>query len=445
MPKSFPEVGVQIPEVLLPVAQVDPAKWAIIACDQFTSQPEYWNEVEELVGSAPSALNLIFPEVYLDVISSQDRIDRIHAAMKTYLEQNILQPHLGFIYVERTRGGNVRRGLIAALDLEQYDFRQGSQFLIRATEGTIVERIPARIQVRHEAVLEIPHTLVLIDDPENTVLGPLSQAKSRMKLLYDLELMMDSGHLTGWLVDQADLEKGIIQALRGLAQVDHFSNRYGLDPEQPVLLFAVGDGNHSFAAAKVLWDELKTQPGVSSDHPARYALVEIENLQDTALCFEPIHRVVFDLKVDIHSALKETFQQQVQFTKYAGNNAFDNMVRAVDRSADQGQAFGMVSSNGFELVRILNPASNLAVGTLQAFLDCLFEQNKAARIDYVHGLEVVYELGSRPGNFGFYLPPIDKTDLFKTVILDGALPRKTFSMGSARDKRFYMECRKIVP
>ena len=444
MPKIFPGIGIQIPEVLLPVPDVDPSKWAVIACDQFTSQPEYWKNVEELVGNSPSTLNLILPEVYLDTPGCQDRIRRIHATMQAYLDQNVFDPHQGLIYVERTIGDKVRKGLIAALDLEQYEFKPGSQKLIRSTEGTIMERIPARIQVRKGAGLEVPHTLVLIDDPNETVIEPLSQAKNRMKLLYDMDLMMGSGHLSGWLVDQADLELGIMQALQALKTPNPFAPNPGSNLDQDAMLFAVGDGNHACAAAKVLWDELKMQPGIRMDHPARFALVEIENLQDPSQTFEPIHRVIFKLQVDIEPALQEYFNGGVVFSTYAGEQAFENMVQAVDRNFGNGHTFGMVSEVGVKLITISNPAVNLAIGTLQSFLDWLSENNAFDRTDYVHGSDVVFELGSRPGNLGFFLPPIDKTELFKTVMLDGALPRKTFSMGAAKEKRFYMECRKIT-
>lgn len=445
MPKSYPGIGLQVPEVLLPSSQIDPQKWAVIACDQFTSQPEYWEKVEAQVGNMPSTLSLILPEVYLDTPGCQERISRIHANMKTYLDQEIVQPFEGFIYVERTIGDSVRPGLIAALDLDQYDFRPGSQSMIRSTEGTILERIPARIQVRRGAVVEVPHTLVLIDDPFQTVIGPLSRAKNRMKHLYDFDLMMGSGHLSGWLVDQPDLELGVVQSLQALARPERFAGQDGGETRPDLMLYAVGDGNHSCAAAKVLWDELKTQPGISPQHPARYALVEIENLRDEALCFEPIHRVVFDLRVEPMSALHIFFGAGVGIRRLQGLNAIDEMVRAVDQGVDQGQVFGMLNAEDVNLVTIPDPKANLAVGSLQAFLDLLVSEKKADRIDYVHGAEVVFELGAQPGNLGFYLPPIDKADLFKTVILDGALPRKTFSMGAARDKRFYMESRKLIP
>ena len=445
MPISSAEVGIQIPEVLLPIPQVDPGKWAIIACDQFTSQPAYWQKAEALVGDSPSTLRMIYPEVYLNGSYDQKRIDNIHITMQEYLREAYLKPYQGFIYVERSSNDRVRRGLIAALDLEQYDFRPGSKSMIRATEGTIMERIPARIQVRNKAILEVPHTLVLIDDPENTVLEALTQAKHRMKPLYDLDLMLGSGHLSGWLVDQPDLEMGVIKALKRLAQPEHFTRRYAVSSDQPVMLYAVGDGNHSCAAAKVMWDNLKSQPGISPQHPARYALVEIENLQDNSLCFEPIHRVAFDVRGNLEAALCDYFQDSLEIIHLEGPGSFETMTRFVDTYSGDGQAFGVVSASGNDMVLVQKPSAHLAVGSVQSFLDWMVEQEKAARIDYVHGCEVVLELGSIMGNAGFYLPPIEKTDLFKTVIVDGALPRKTFSMGAAKDKRFYMESRRIIP
>ncbi|MFH2103667.1 MAG: DUF1015 domain-containing protein [Chloroflexota bacterium] len=438
--RTYPDIGIQVPRVHLPKPGTDLTRWAVIACDQFTSQPEYWQEVESLVGDEPSTYHLILPEVYLEQPGEENRIQVIQSKMRTYLEQAYLQPREGLILVERSALGKTRRGILLCLDLERYDYTKGSTSLIRATEGTIVERLPPRMKIRQGAALELPHILVLIDDPLRTVIEPLVAAREKLDRLYGFELMLGSGHLTGYAVSEA-LEAGVIAALRALATPEAFSARYAVNPDAPVLLFAMGDGNHSLATAKAVWEQMK--PEVGMDHPARYALVEIENVHDQGLEFEPIHRVLFGLKKDILAEM-QAFFAGLTFTSVAGP---EQMVRQVDGQTGPTQMVGMVSGAGgasFGVIEIANPASNLPVGTLQAFLDSFLKAGGAEKIDYVHGEDVTVELGGQPGNAGFYIPGMEKSDLFKTVILDGALPRKTFSMGEAREKRFYMECRKIA-
>jgi len=437
--KTYDDIGIQIPQVCLPKKGTDLTKWAVIACDQFTSEPEYWQEVEKLVGKAPSTYNLILPEIFLEKSGESARIQSIQATMRAYLDKGILQPHQGLIYVERTALGRTRRGIVLCLDLERYDFTKGSTSLIRATEGTIVERLPPRMKIRTGAALELPHILVLIDDPEQTVIEPLEKARGGLEKAYDFDLMLGSGHLTGYAVSEA-LEAQVVASLRKLAKPDVFAEKYGISPDKPVLLFAMGDGNHSLATAKAVWERMK--PEVGLDHPARYALVEIENVHDEGLEFEPIHRVLFGLKRDISAALKSWFGANFRYTPIAST---EEMVKAVDEAKGLPQVIGLVGGGkGFGIIEIANPSSNLPVGTLQAFLDPFIKEGGADRIDYVHGQEIVCKLGAQPVNAGFYVPGMHKSDLFKTVILDGALPRKTFSMGEAKEKRFYMEARKIV-
>ncbi len=438
--KIYDDLGVLVPEVYLPKAGVDLTKWAVVACDQFTSEPEYWNEVQKFVGDAPSTLNLTFPEVYLEKPGKDERIHNIQSTMRKYLDAGILEPHQGFVYVERTVGGKTRRGLVLALDLERYDYNKGSSSLIRATEGTIVDRLPPRMKIREGAALELPHILVLIDDPTRSVIEAAEAAKSKLHKLYNFDLMLGSGHLTGYAVDEA-LQDKIVSALRQLADPRDFAAKYDLSGKEPVLLFAMGDGNHSLATAKAVWEKLKPQVGM--DHPARYALVEIENVHDEGLEFEPIHRVVFGLKKDLMASLKSYFGKDFGYTKVA--NA-EEMVRRVDTAQDESQCVGLVlggSQPEYGIIEVTNPSSNLPVGTIQAFLDPFFKEGGAEKLDYVHGGDVVQRLGSQPGNAAFYLPAMSKSALFKTVILDGALPRKTFSMGEAKEKRFYREARKI--
>jgi uncharacterized protein (DUF1015 family) len=436
--KIINDIGIQIPQVYLPKAGTDLKKWAVIACDQFTSEPEYWHDVEKIVGDAPSTLNLTFPEVHLEKPGEAERIQNIQATMKKYLDAGILQPHDGFIYVERTVAGKTRKGIVLCLDLERYDYAKGSTSLIRATEGTIVERLPPRMKIREGAALELPHILVLIDDPKHTVIEPLSAAKSKLEKLYDFDLMLDSGHLAGYAVG-AEFENKVVDALRDLAKPETFAAKYGIGKDKPVLLFAMGDGNHSLATAKAIWE--KNKPIVGMDHPSRYALVEIENVHDEGLEFEPIHRVLFNLKKDLFAELEKTFGANFSYKTVA---SAEEMVKAVDEADGEKQAIGLVGGGKkFGVIEIAHPSSNLPVGTIQSFLDPFMKNGGAEKIDYVHGEDVVVRLGLQSGNAGIYLPGMHKSDLFKTVILDGALPRKTFSMGEAREKRFYMEARKI--
>jgi len=436
--KIISELGIQIPQVYLPKPGTDLKKWAVIACDQFTSEPEYWRGVEKIVGDAPSTLNLTFPEVYLEKPGEAERIQNIQATMRKYLDAGILQPREGLIYVERTVAGKTRKGVMLALDLERYDYTKGSTSLIRATEGTIVERLPPRMKIREGAALELPHILVLIDDPKHTVIGPLSAAKSKLEKLYDFDLMLDSGHLAGYAVN-ADFENQVVEALRGLAKLETFAAKYGIGKDRPVLLFAMGDGNHSLATAKAIWE--KNKPQVGMDHPSRCALVEIENVHDDGLEFEPIHRVLFGLKKDLFASLEKTFGENFSYRAVADAQA---MVKVLDNANGEKQAIGLVGGGKqFGVIEIAKPSSNLPVGTIQYFLDPFMKDGGAEKIDYVHGEDVAVRLGSQPNNAGFYLPGMHKSDLFKTVILDGALPRKTFSMGEARAKRFYMEARRI--
>jgi uncharacterized protein (DUF1015 family) len=437
---TYEDLGIQIPQAYLPRESLDLTKWAVIACDQFTSQPDYWKEVARLVGMAPSTLNLVLPEVYLEKPGEVERVHSIQAKMHEYLEEQILQPYEGIIYVERTVEDKTRKGIIICLDLEQYDFTKGSTSLIRATEGTIVERLPPRMKIREGAELELPHILVLIDDPKHTVINPLEVVKSKFKQLYDFDLMLGSGHLSGYAIGK-EQEERIVKALRELARPDVFQGKYNVDNNKPVLLFAMGDGNHSLATAKAVWE--KSKPNVGIEHPARYAMVEVENVHDEGLEFEPIHRVVFGLKKDLFASLHAYFGANLKIETLTDSQ---EIIERVDNAGGPEHVIGIISGREnifFGILEISNPPSNLPVGTLQTFLDGFLKEDGAEKIDYVHGQEVVCSLGSRPGNAGFYIPGMNKSDLFKTVILDGALPRKTFSMGEAKEKRFYMEARKI--
>ena len=433
------EIGLKIPNILLPKPAIDPQKWAVIACDQFTSEPEYWQEVEQIVGDAPSTLHMILPEVYLETDKGDRRLDSTQEKMTEYLGANLLREVNDFVYVLRKTDGHTRRGLMVCLDLEQYDFNKGAQTLIRATEGTIIDRLPPRIRIREKAPLECPHILVLFDDPNDTVFGPLDEQVMGFEEVYDFELMMGSGHLTGFTINEPEVRDGIMQALKDLIDPEVFSEKYNLIPGRNApLLFAMGDGNHSLATAKAIWEKVK--PSVGMDHPARYALVEIENVHDPALTFEPIHRLIYGLKKDLIAEMEAYWG--VRFKLQPVDSA-EEMMTTVDEADEPWHQIGLVTSEGYKVVEVRTPEDNLPVGTLQRFLDSFMENSGAEKLDYVHGTDILFAKGQTEGNAGFYVPGIDKSDLFKTVILDGALPRKTFSMGEAKQKRFYMECRKI--
>jgi hypothetical protein len=441
MPNTYEDIGIQTPLIYLPKAGTDLTKWAVVACDQFTSQPDYWRQVEAIVGDAPSTLKLILPEVYLGAPDEAGRIQRIQETMRAYLERQLLTSQEGMILVERSTDGRTRTGILLCLDLERYDFTPGSSSLVRATEGTILERLPPRMKIRQGAALELPHILVLIDDPKLSVIEPVRANSAQLKKLYDFDLMLSSGHLTGYAVD-SQMEACLVKALRQLARPEAAAAKYGLRPDQPVLLFAIGDGNHSLATAKALWQAMKPQVGLN--HPARFALVEIENLHDEALKFEPIHRVVFGLKHEVVPALERSFPGGLHTEPKKG---LRELARAVARAKGPAQSFGLISGGprpSYTLATLTRPTSNLPVGSLQTFLDEFLKQGGAEKVDYVHGGEVVDRLGRMPGNTGFLLPSMDKSDLFKTVLVDGALPRKTFSMGDAHEKRFYMEAHPIL-
>ena len=425
MNPKFEKLGFYPAGVLLP-KDADMTKWAVVACDQFTSQPSYWQAVEDTVGDAPSTLRLILPEARLNDPDVDGHIAAINDSMQRYLDQGVFRelPE-SLIYIERTQSdGRIRRGLIGMVDLEQYDFTPGSGALIRATEGTVLSRIPPRVRVRQDAPVELPHVMLLIDDPDRTVIEPLAAASGEMEKLYDFDLQQGGGHLAGWRLTAAQTDAAA-EALAGLCTEAEMERKYGMKGAAP-LLFAVGDGNHSLATAKQCYENLKkvTPEAEWAALPARYALVEVVNNHDSALTFEPIHRVVFGVEPE---KLLEAFK-----ACYPGAHEGEGEGHTV--------AYTYAGRTGF--VTVPQPRVQLAVGTLQAFLDDYVKAN-GGEVDYIHGDAVTDELGAKPGNIGFKLPAMGKEQLFKTVMADGVLPRKTFSMGHAQDKRDYVEARKI--
>lgn len=438
---NFETIALKAPKILLPKEGIDMTKWSVVACDQYTSQPEYWEQVKTLVGTEPSTLNLMLPEVYLEQPDVEDKIKSINEAMLKYIqEKTLVEQKPCFILVDRTTShSQSRKGLIVALDLENYDYNKGSQTLIRATEGTVVERLPPRIKIREKATIELPHIMVLIDDPKKTVIEPL--LKKQLPLVYDFDLIMNGGHIKGYKIEDEIILKEIAEKISHLADKETFNAKYNVR-DKGILLYAVGDGNHSLATAKAIWERVKANvqdPSQVSNHPARFALVELVNVHDESISFEPIHRVVFNVDVaDILSAMKMFYGQGFSYRGYVSE---EDAKKAMSKKIDCHNII-FLAGRQWGLISIQNPKHNIEVGTLQAFLDILI--NKEIKIDYVHGKDAVEILASQRNNVGFFLPAMNKTDLFRTVILDGALPRKTFSMGEANEKRFYLECRKLI-
>lgn len=432
-------LGLRIPEILLPT-DVDLRTWAVVACDQYTSDEDYWRAVEVSVGSAPSALRLVLPEIYLGRPDVPERVQRIHQSMTQYLKDGVLESKGECaVYVRRTTArSGLREGLVMAVDLERYDYSRGSKSLIRATEGTIVDRIPPRLAVRRQAPLELPHIMVLVEDAERKLIEGLGERRNQFQRLYDVDLMQGGGKLEGYRIDGEELERLLLQ-LVGLLEAAKVRQH----TEEP-LFWAMGDGNHSLATAKANWEEVKRDLGNSADatmianHPARWALVELVNVYSTGLRFEPIHRVVFSSKApELASVL-----------------GHDETVRSLEPIAEsdlkallagpQGQdKAGYFDGIGFYVVhwtatRELPPA----------LVDAVFQRfgaiDSSAKIDFIHGWEDARRHAG-PNAGAFFLPVLNRERLFSHVGENGPLPRKAFSMGDAEEKRFYMEARRITP
>ncbi len=408
--------------ILLP-KNTDMTKWSVVACDQYTSEPEYWNSVREIVGSNPSTLNLTLPEIYLEESDVEERIKKINQNMEELVNMDFFNEYSdSMIYLERTQeDGKVREGLMGIVDLEDYSYEKGSQTLIRATEKTVIERIPPRVKVRENALLELPHIMILIDDEKKNIIESLKNKVTESDIVYDFDLMKNGGHIKGYLLNNETMDE-VDERLKCLADKDYFENKYGVK-DKGILLFAMGDGNHSLATAKACYENLKKEIGEKAlSSKSRYALVELVNLHSDALEFEAINRVIFNTDKDkLLNSLKECYTINKE-----GN----------------GQEFRVVTDSIDEAWYIENPKSNIAVGSIQMFLDDYLKDN-VGKIDYIHGEDVTKSLASKDNNVGFIFDAMAKEDLFKTVILDGALPRKTFSMGHANDKRYYLEARKI--
>ena len=388
-------------DILLP--KKDFENWAVVACDQYTSEPEYWHAVEEKVGDKPSTLHLILPEIYLSNDNSE-RVNAINAEMQRYLDGDVFDLHENsMIYVERESNNTIRRGVVGLIDLEDYDYRKGATSAIRATEATVLERIPPRVQIRKDAPLELPHILLLIDDPDRTVIEPLTDEKGGFKEAYNFDLMQNGGHIDGYFLSDEAIAR-VQDALEAL-----------IADKDDKLLFAVGDGNHSLATAKECYN-------LSQNPLARYALVEVVNIHDESIEFEPIYRVLFNVD-------SEDFIEK--FSAYTD-----------EKGGMRKQTFRFINPEVDGELEV-KATAKLPVGTLQSYIDLYMQDHPEVRIDYIHGEEVVENLCKQNGTLGFIFDGMQKDELFPAITADGSLPRKTFSMGHAHDKRYYIEARKI--
>lgn len=418
--RTISELGFAVPDILLPQQGTDLKKWAVIACDQYTSEPEYWENVSKEAGDAPSTLNLVLPEVYLGTDKETEKLSSISDTARRYLNEGILKNiGTGFILTDRATGLHPsRRGLIAAIDLEGYSFEPGNKNICRATEGTVLSRIPPRVRIRANSPLELPHIMILIDDPNGiTIEKAFDMAKDQgIAPLYDTDLMLGSGHITGTFIpDGSSIAESIVNGLSSLKA----ANSDGL-------LFLVGDGNHSLASAKAHWENIRENLSDEEklSHPARYALAEIVNIHDKGLDFEPIHRVIFNISGDEFIAKAKEY--------------FKDSDISFDSDDDNKQNFVVVAEGHADIkISLGNPPHTLAVGSVQMMIDAL-----GLECDYIHGEDSVRKLATS-GNTGILVPAISKDTFFGTVEKEGVFPRKTFSMGEASEKRFYLEAKII--
>lgn len=437
--KHARKIGLSIPEIMIPSKNVDLQKWTVIACDQFTSEPVYWEKVREYTAGLPTTLNLMLPEAYLEREESDNIISDINMQMKEYISSGVLCAlPKGFILVDRsTPYVKSRKGLLAALDLEAYDFNLSSSALARATEATVLGRIPPRVKIRENALLEIPHIMMLIDDPKHTVIEEAFKSACDLEPLYDFNLMMESGHLKGYHISDLNIISNIVQALHALK----------VDSENNGFMYAIGDGNHSLAAAKTHWNNIKVNLTGNRliSHPARYALVEIVNIHDPGLIFHPIHRVVFG----IDNMLAFFNEMTSYYNKKGAKLEIVYPMSGTSATIGTSTTLGTSGTSTVHKIPFLsnrcsgtlimdNINQNLAYEALQHFLDYY-----GMKVDYIHGSDSVESLSQISGNIGFLMPALDKSTLFGMISEKGVLPRKTFSMGEAVEKRFYLESRRI--
>lgn len=408
-------------DMLLP-ADCDMTKWSVVACDQFSSQPEYWDSLDAFVGDAPSTLRLMLPEAYLESKDQAAETEKINACMEQYLAGGVFRRISdSYVYLERSLAdGKVRRGVVGVLDLETYDYAVDSASPIRATEGTVEDRLPPRVRVRQGAALEMPHIMVFMDDKENAVIGGAEKARDTLEKLYDFDLNGGGGHLRGWRVSGKDAD-ALDEALDTLSR--RMKEKYA--PAAPVV-FAMGDGNHSLATAKLCWERVKAglSPAERETHPARFSLVEIVNIHDEAVTFEPIHKVLFGTDAGGFLAAGEAW------------------FAAASRPGGGIHQLRLVTAAGERTVTV----SGLTIGELIGSAEGLCRSYMAAhggRVDYIHNDGTALEMGRREGGAAILLPGMEKGELFPSIVRSGPFPKKSFSIGHAQDKRYYLECRKI--
>lgn len=420
--------------ILLPDPAIPLRQWACLACDQFTSQPEYWQAAEAEVGEGPSTLRLVLPEVYLGGPDEAERIAAIHAAMRQYRGKVLTRAVEGYVYLERRTGSGTRQGLVGAVDLEAYRYEPGAESPVRPTEQTVPGRIPPRLAVRRGAALESPHVMLLLDDAAAPVLAPLAGKTAAMRRVYGGPLMLGGGEVEGWAIEDPAQVQALTGAIAALGSQAAFDARWPAAAGRPPLALAVGDGNHSLATAKACWEECKAALPKErwADHPARYCLVELCSLHSPAIRIEPIHRVLFGADgPEVRQALA-AFAEETGAGLQSGEAAARCPQRLRMLWGEQELALGFAS-----------PRRPLTVGTLEAFVQQYLAGHAGARVDYIHGEAACRRLAQKDG-VGFLLPPLAKSDLFKGVVLGGVLPRKTFSMGHAEEKRYYLECRSLT-
>ena len=406
------DLGILVPEVMLPEGKINMKKWSVVACDQYTSQPQYWYDVQKIVGNAPSTNNLILPEAFLNENDRSDRIAKIKTTMKNYVEQGILaQLPKGIVLVERTIGNRKRKGIILAIDLDQYDFQQGSKSLIRSTEKTVLERIPPRMEVRTGAILETPHAMLLMNDEKDSVIGPVYKKRDTFFKLYGFDLMQGGGYLNGWFIDNPEEIENILSSIAALKETNE-------------ILFAVGDGNHSLVTAKAVWEEAKEKipEEEQAQNPLRYTLVEIVNLYDPGLKFEPIYRVVFNVSPSVCITDMMTIIHKKGFK---AKMIYSRNTPQADRNK---HILPFITKDTMGRIEIENPTEPLPVGTLQDILDEYLQQKENAAVDYIHGNDSFLELSKQFNAVGFKLPALGKEELFPYVYKYGLLPKKCFSM-----------------
>lgn len=418
------QLALKRPDILLPREGIDLKRWAVIACDQHTSNPEYWQELDREIGEAPSTLRLVFPEVYLEERSVPKEAEAIGARVRSYLEQGIFEEHpdTPVLVLRRSEDGALRPGILFALDLEQYEYTPGSTTLVRASELTIESRLPPRIEIRERAPLELPHILVLLDDEGSSAIEPLAERLPKENSsLYQTELLAGGGSVAGYAVTTEMLEQSFLPALESLAQ------------KRDSFLYAAGDGNHSLAAAKEVWERRK-RAGAPMDHPSRWALVELVNLYTPGLRFEPIHRLLLGDDVETVSlAIAGAAEEQEQI-----GSPRDALANQRERPGAEGQREILLLKGGQGSRFRLPESDTLPIGVVDDAI-----AGSSLEVDYVHGDQEVLRVAEERGGAAVVLPPIDRRLLFPTVAQRGVLPRKAFSLGHAEEKRYYMEARRI--